>query len=281
VQAGVGAYHDFELSATALRAGIGKDTHRLFRDWAFQKELTLTEAMAHALRFPIPRLNRPRQQKICDLISRLQLLKAQTENLPLDKCLTHMAQASIIDGIVEEDPASRLAFQKLIELSKGLDIEPAQWLVSLNLDSDTDTIDTHAEKVSLMSMHAAKGLEFPVVFIAGCEDDFLPYGRSHDQGASSVSETENEERRLFYVAMTRAKEILFLCHARKRRVFGKMLERKVSPFLLDIEEKLIRKVVPDKVVEKIPKQKQLSLFKNTTEKKQRYGRKSNSTNETG
>ncbi len=88
------------------------------------------------------------------------------------------------------------------------------------------------DKVSLMTMHAAKGLEFSVVFIVGCEEDILPL---HIAGWET---DQDEERRLFYVGLTRAKENLFLVRARKRRLYGEMYETKPSPFLADIEEEL-------------------------------------------
>ena len=117
-------------------------------------------------------------------------------------------------------------------------------------------IEVDAEKVSLMTIHAAKGLEFPVVFIIGCEQDILPLNL---QGMEGDIE---EERRLFYVGMTRAKEELFLLHARSRRLYGKTLENSVSPFLLDIEERLKEY---DKLAEKPKKppkeeDRQLTLF---------------------
>jgi len=86
-----------------------------------------------------------------------------------------------------------------------------------------------------MTMHAAKGLEFGVVFIVGCEDGFLAYRKT----GADLPDIE-EESRLFYVAMTRAKEQLFLSYANKRRRFGKILKRAVSPFVDQIEQRLLK-----------------------------------------
>lgn len=88
------------------------------------------------------------------------------------------------------------------------------------------------EKVSLLTLHAAKGLEFSVVFIVGCEDGLVPLklkGRKADLA---------EERRLFYVGMTRAKERLYFVHTKKRVLFGKTQASLASPFLSDIENQL-------------------------------------------
>ena len=99
-------------------------------------------------------------------------------------------------------------------------------------DPHGDSLDPRAEKVSLMTLHAAKGLEFPVVFIVGCEENLLPLQ------LENLTSDQNEERRLFYVGMTRAKERLYLIRARRRAIFGKFYENKPSPFLEDIEEQL-------------------------------------------
>ena len=89
-----------------------------------------------------------------------------------------------------------------------------------------------AEKVSLMTLHAAKGLEFPVVFIVGCEENLLPLDMAGLKGEPK------EERRLFYVGMTRARERLYLVRAKKRLLFGRTLHPQASPFLRDFEEGL-------------------------------------------
>jgi superfamily I DNA/RNA helicase len=83
-----------------------------------------------------------------------------------------------------------------------------------------------------MSLHAAKGLEFPIVFIIGCEDHLLPLDLIGMKGSLE------EERRLFYVGMTRAKEYLYLTHAKRRQLFGQTLMQAPSPYLADIAEEL-------------------------------------------
>jgi DNA helicase-2/ATP-dependent DNA helicase PcrA len=88
--------------------------------------------------------------------------------------------------------------------------------------------------VSLLSLHAAKGLEFPIVFIVGIEDGLLPL-RWRDEG----SEELDEERRLFYVGMTRAKDRLFLSRSVERLWRGRLRRLAPSPFLSDIEAALL------------------------------------------
>ncbi|NUM36632.1 MAG: UvrD-helicase domain-containing protein [Candidatus Brocadiae bacterium] len=91
-----------------------------------------------------------------------------------------------------------------------------EFLSYISLHETTEEFEPRAEKVSMLTLHAAKGLEFPVVFIIGCEENILPYTRfGWDE------EKEEEERRLFYVGMTRAKDMLYLLHSKKRLLFGK------------------------------------------------------------
>jgi superfamily I DNA/RNA helicase len=106
-------------------------------------------------------------------------------------------------------------------------------------------------------MHAAKGLEFPVVFITGCEENLIPFKR----GTNGQADIQ-EERRLYYVAMTRAKERLYLTRAKKRRIYGKFEDRLLSPFVADIENRLKLDETPQlkKRKKKGSEQMQLKLF---------------------
>jgi DNA helicase-2/ATP-dependent DNA helicase PcrA len=102
-----------------------------------------------------------------------------------------------------------------------------------DLQTDTDLFDKRTQKVALLTMHAAKGLEFPVVFISGCETDLIPL-KPKDGHLNDLA----EERRLFYVAMTRAKEKLYLTYALKRRIFGRYQQRRPSVFIDYIDRRL-------------------------------------------
>jgi DNA helicase-2/ATP-dependent DNA helicase PcrA len=102
------------------------------------------------------------------------------------------------------------------------------------VSTEADAFDPRAERVSLLTLHAAKGLEFPVVFIVGLEDGILPlhWGAPDDDIA--------EERRLFYVGVTRAMGRLFLCRAEERLWRGRRQALAPSPFLADIERELLK-----------------------------------------
>jgi DNA helicase-2/ATP-dependent DNA helicase PcrA len=124
----------------------------------------------------------------------------------------------------------------------------------LTLGTPADAFDPRADAITLSTLHTAKGLEFPVVFIVGVEDGIIPHGRTKDD-----DEIE-EERRLFYVGMTRAKQELFLIHARQRFVFGERKAMSPSPFLQEIPAEFVQTVVTPERPKKPPKPAQMELF---------------------
>lgn len=108
-----------------------------------------------------------------------------------------------------------------------------RFLETVSLLQDADEYDGKSDRLTLMTIHAAKGLEFPIVFLVGCEEGILP----HANAFFNEQELE-EERRLAYVAITRAKEELHLVHAKRRMRFGAIEHNPPSRFLADIPERL-------------------------------------------
>ena len=107
-----------------------------------------------------------------------------------------------------------------------------------------------------MTLHASKGLEFPSIFIVGCEDGIIPFSLLKDYTADP-----EEERRLFYVGMTRARRFLYLTHTGRRSLYGRVYNLPLSPFVGDIQEELLlREKARYDYREKKIEPKQLSLF---------------------
>ncbi len=123
--------------------------------------------------------------------------------------------------------------QKLLDLAKPYGNNKAGFLDFLLLQKEIDTFDQRGDRVHLLTLHAAKGLEFPVVFIPACEDNILPYRQY-------TRPDIDEERRLLYVGMTRAKNYLYLTHSEKRNLLGKRESQAPSPFLKAISESLLQ-----------------------------------------
>ncbi len=114
-----------------------------------------------------------------------------------------------------------------------------EYLEQVALITDLDSYDPSLDRVTLMTLHAAKGLEFPVVFMTGMEEGLFPHSRSGDGG-----EEVEEERRLCYVGMTRAMEKLYLSHARRRRVYGDYQFNPPSRFLSEIPASALEDTAP-------------------------------------
>jgi uncharacterized protein (TIGR00375 family) len=146
------------------------------------------------------------------------------------------------------------AIERLLSLSKEYGSDVSSFLSLLQLGSPSDTYNPSTEQVALMTVHAAKGLEFSHVFIIGCEDGILPYTLF----SNNTFDIE-EERRLLYVGMTRAKRTLFLSHAKKRNLFGNSFHLPISPFLNNITEELITRGRVE-TGKKKARNKQFSLF---------------------
>ncbi|MFV1957086.1 MAG: ATP-dependent helicase, partial [bacterium] len=127
---------------------------------------------------------------------------------------------SVVDDFMESELSA--------EIAAGADTL-STLLDQVSLVSDVDTWDDSGLSVTLMTLHMAKGLEFPVVFLAGMEEDLLPHYRSQNEPAEL-----EEERRLCYVGMTRAKERLFLSSARRRRLFGRYDHSSPSRFFMEL-----------------------------------------------
>ena len=249
----VDLYHCQEL----FSVGINKKTADNFKFWCFSKKLSQQQGLDQAKRFPVQGLSRSQQQKLINFKDHLADIKNRTNGMTVTEQLRYLSQIPQLSTIVNTEPRSREAFNNLLILSADYGDNMAEFLASAALDTDTDAYLPQAEKVSVMTMHAAKGLEFPVVFIAGCEKDLIPFNR---QGAEPADPAE--ERRLFYVAMTRAMERLYLTRAKKRSVYGELLSRSPSPFLADIENRLKKDDSPKRQKQKKKEtvQKQLKLF---------------------
>ena len=195
-----------------------------------------------------------------ELVGGISFLSIESQNTKIEKeysfadfavLFRTKKQALIFENIFEK---ANIPFQSVRKNSVDKNTDALQ---PIDLKThDQDFFEFDAEKISLMSIHASKGLEFPVVFVAGCEESFIPFSKD----GKTIEDIE-EEKRLFYVAMTRAKDILCLTHAKKRMIFGKTCTREKSRFLQNIEDNLkqhqksnYKKVIKPKTAE------QLELF---------------------
>ncbi len=129
------------------------------------------------------------------------------------------------------------AVELLSPLAERCGAEVERFVTEVGVGAEVDTLDPRADAVSLLTLHAAKGLEFPVVFLTGCEDGLLPlrFGGGTDDAQLA------EERRLFFVGLTRAQDQLFLSHAAERARHGSARETTPSPFLAAIGDAVLER----------------------------------------
>ena len=147
------------------------------------------------------------------------------------------------------------AWSILVDLAGKTEEDLVGLMDRLRLRVDADIYNRTAEKVTVSSIHAAKGLEFPVVFLAGCEDGILPYIPPRADEPEDIA----EERRLLYVAMTRAERVLYLTSASKRRLFGKTLNRGPSRFLEAVAPGALERIGRGRPGRRRPRERQLEF----------------------
>ncbi len=223
------------LSLDSGRADGGAEHGLSFADIAV---LYRTDAQSGPLAEALGRAGMPFQKRSHDrLLDRpavRALVRALRDRPPAgDRSLA--ARLATAAGAQTDGGEAAEALDLLAPLAARCGDDLDRFLAELALGDEVDTWDPRADRVSLLTLHAAKGLEFPVVFLVGCEDGLLPLRF----GPQPSPEETAEERRLFFVGMTRARSHLFLSHARKRAWRGSVREAEPSPFLADLEAALL------------------------------------------
>jgi superfamily I DNA/RNA helicase len=227
------------LSLDSGRADGGAEHGLSFADVAV---LYRTDAQSGPLAEALGRAGMPFQKRSHDRLGDRPavraLARAMRERPPTgDRSLIARlaAAAAAADDATAGDGSAEEALDLLAPLAARCGDDLDRFLAELALGDEVDTWDPRADRVSLLTLHAAKGLEFPVVFLAGCEDGLLPLRF----GPRPTPAETAEERRLFFVGMTRARSHLFLSHARRRAWRGSVREAEPSPFLADLQAALL------------------------------------------
>jgi len=211
-----------------------------------------------------------------DVIGRLAARLDQGDVVAATKAL--IEEIGLYDDLRHASP-SMAAAQRRIDnvegllgtLGRGQERKPgkgalADLLRHLSLTSDKDDDDDGGDKVVLTTLHGAKGLEFPVVFMVGLEEELLPHARSLQPQVTDVADPDHvsdisEERRLCYVGITRAQERLYLTRACQRVTRGRSVVRTPSRFLLEIPDELLEvRDLAEEARQKVPTDEVRSLF---------------------
>jgi len=230
---GIGSYGDLYRIIPYLQTGIGKKSFDSWKFWAYHHHLNVYRALNKLTTYPIAKLSKRSQRKLAAMAQALAHIQSRIFIEKPGKTIETLLEQTTLGLPAKDEPQWLQQLEELKQRAYAFDGDLPTFLNRMALQTDADQYDSRVEKVSLMTMHAAKGLEFPVVFIVGCEHGMIPFIPKENN-----YQDIDEERRLFYVAMTRAKEELYLSHVKKRKIHGKINIQSISPFVTDVEQKL-------------------------------------------
>ncbi|MBD3287163.1 AAA family ATPase, partial [candidate division KSB1 bacterium] len=224
---------DIDLSRIILLppCNINKHTLRVISGYKDTNELTLWQALEKA--GYISSLSEIHKQPLNIFVKKIHDLRESSARLSVAELIDEILKQSGIKSYYKSDRQRAHYWKQVREFAANWNITLNEFLERIKLQHENDIYDPKAERVALMSLHASKGLEFPVVFIAGCEDGVLPY-----RPPQGKVDNLGEERRLFYVGMTRAKLKLILTYSASRFLFGERRSNISSRFVSDIEQTL-------------------------------------------
>lgn len=223
----------FERIVNVPTRGIGTKSLQQFYAWQAAGEQTLSQALMTVHEAPglTPKAKKGFSE-LGDIIARnREALDEVALPVLLESLLRRIDYYSYLDDKTPQADARQENVRELIGVAKSYqDMGLDGFLEEVSLVSDVDSMENGGNAVTLMTLHAAKGLEFPVVFMVGMEETIFPHSRAlYDQ-----SEME-EERRLCYVGMTRAREELYLSYATGRLLYGSVQHNPPSRFLSEID----------------------------------------------
>lgn len=236
----------FERIINTPTRGIGDKTLVSIREHARANGQTLWDALQQLI--ASKHFSARAETALMSFINLIESMTERSADLSLHKQVEHVLHASeLIEHYRKEKGEKGLTrIENLEELVNAAhqfsqdgapdDMPPlAAFLAYAALESSEEQAEIYEDAVQLMTLHSAKGLEFPIVFLAGCEEELFPHFRSlHDPKALE------EERRLCYVGVTRAMKKLFMTYAEVRRLFGKEAYHRPSRFLNEIPSDLIQ-----------------------------------------
>ena len=225
------------------KRGIGQTTVNKLQDYANVQGISLFEVITNVA--AVPGLSPRFIAKLEEMSGILFDLMAEVDTVPVEQLIDDVMHKTgyLEELMAERTPQSESRAENLQELisvaqdflkDEGEEKTLARFLEHVALVSDIDDAQLDNDKFTLMTLHSAKGLEFPVVFLAGMEEGLFPHSRS-----LMDDEELEEERRLCYVGITRAKQLLYLTGAKTRTIYGQTNYSEPSRFLEEIPDKLV------------------------------------------
>ncbi|RSJ63869.1 DNA helicase PcrA [Streptococcus gordonii] len=238
----------YERVVNEPKRGVGPGTVEKIRDFASSQEISLLDASANILLSPV---KGKAAQAVYDFANMLLDLRERLDDYTVTELVEAVLEktgyaAALVAQATLESQARIENIEEFLSVTKNFDESPdnpaeesgldklSRFLNDLALIADTDDGDTESSEVTLMTLHAAKGLEFPVVFLIGMEENVFPLSR-----ASEDEDELEEERRLAYVGITRAEKMLYLTNANSRMLYGKTNYNQPTRFLREISSDLL------------------------------------------
>ena len=259
--------------------GIGAKTRQGLLDWAGHQHWQPAEALIRMA--TDPEVQHPFSGRALNALSRFGNMLSAWINLRdevavsdlLDVILEQTSYRDYLDdGTTEGEDRWENVMEFRGAAGEEADISLSAFLEQVALVSEADNLEETPNATTLLTLHAAKGLEFPIVFLTGLEDGLLPHSRSLDDGEELA-----EERRLLYVGITRAKDRVYLSHAFRRTFYGDSSVSVPSRFLNDIPQELTEGGSPS--IRRRQSKKRISSWPGSSSGRQESSRRSTSANQ--
>lgn len=240
----------YERIVNEPKRGVGPGTLEKIRDFANLQNMSLLDASANIM---LSGVKGKAAQAVWDLANLLMNLRTDLDKYSVTELVeTVLDKTGYLDALRVQNTLESQArienIEEFLTVTKNFDENQddapedesgidklSRFLNDLALIADTDDGDAETAEVTLMTLHAAKGLEFPIVFLIGMEEGVFPLSRA----AEDQDELE-EERRLAYVGITRAEQLLFVTNANTRTLFGKTSYNRPSRFIREIDDELLQ-----------------------------------------
>jgi len=225
--------------------GIGINSINKMIDFARKWNLTLFQTMVRV--FEVIEVKERIQKNVKQFKTLLDKYISLSKELSLYELTSVLIEELGIINMYKEDksPESQQRLENVQELLSGIryyceehkDATLDEYLAEVSLIAGVDNLDDAENSVTLMTVHGSKGLEFPVIFLTGCEEDIFPLNPKFDSDSHL-----QEERRLFYVALTRAQKKVIITHARSRYRFGEVAYQNRSRFIDELDEETVHEI---------------------------------------
>ena len=238
----------FERIINKPTRGIGTRTIQIIRDYSRENTCSLWQAAEAIVNHG---LSSRAEKSVNDFMELIRRMANEIKNMDLHNKVDHVIQLSMLIDFFKKEKGDKgeTRIENLAELvsaAKSFEVDPIEDISPVNkflshaaLEAGEGQADSWEDCVQLMTMHSVKGLEFPLIFMCGMEDGLFPHQRS----TSNPSGLE-EERRLCYVGITRAKQLLYITHAEQRRLHGIDNFSQPSRFISEIPSEFIEEIRP-------------------------------------